>query len=197
MNKVLQTGFDQATKYSWLPSLPSLPRTRSGSIDKMPIRAWGLSRGLLADGVTAYVTALWHMDPYGLTLRPLCRSMHATARADSSTSLARFRKQIAAMVNASLTTQFRPIDARSAWKSSQYTGNKDWLVTLKQQHLDELRAAVTLHKNVSEAQLHELRTSDFPLPTLGPVLHEVRDETVQGRGFAVVQGLPTRDYSPR
>ncbi|KAL3132820.1 hypothetical protein ABBQ38_006745 [Trebouxia sp. C0009 RCD-2024] len=123
--------------------------------------------------------------------------MHATARADSSTSLARFRKQIAAMVNASLTTQFRPIDARSAWKSSQYTGNKDWLVTLKQQHLDELRAAVTLHKNVSEAQLHELRTSDFPLPTLGPVLHEVRDETVQGRGFAVVQGLPTRDYSPR
>lgn len=123
--------------------------------------------------------------------------MHATARADSNISPARFRKQIAAMVNASLISKFRPLDARSAWKSSQYTGNKDWLVTLKQQHLDELRAAVTLHKNVSEAQLHELRASDFPLPTLGPVLHEVCDEIVQGRGFAVVQGLPTRDYSPR
>ena len=101
------------------------------------------------------------------------------------------------MVNASLSAQFRPLEARSAWKSSQYTDSKDWLVTLKQQHLDELRAAVTLHKNVPEARLHELKASDFPLPTLGPVLRDVGDEIVQGRGFAVVQGLPTQEYSPR
>lgn len=106
-------------------------------------------------------------------------------------------QHIAAMVNASQTTQFRPLDTRAAWKSSQYAGNKDWLVTLKQQHLYELRAAVDLHTNVPEAQLHELNSSDFSLPTLGPVLHKVRDEIVQGRGFAVVQGLPTKDYSSR
>ena len=101
------------------------------------------------------------------------------------------------MVNASQKAQFQPVATRSAWKSEQYASNKDWLVRLTPQHLHELRAAVELHKDVPEARLHELKAEDFPLPSLGPVLHGVRDEIVAGRGFAIVQGLSPQDYSLR
>lgn len=101
------------------------------------------------------------------------------------------------MVNASHTAQFQPVATRSAWKSAQYASNKDWLVRLTPQHLQELRAAVDLHTDVPETRLHELKAHDFPLPSLGPVLHGVRDEIVEGRGFAIVQGLSPQDISLR
>lgn len=101
------------------------------------------------------------------------------------------------MVNASQTRHFQPVVARSAWKSEQYAHNKEWLVTLSPQHLHELRAAVDLHKDHPEAQLHQLKASDFVLPTLGPVLLDLREEIVNGRGFAIVQGLSTKEYSLR
>lgn len=101
------------------------------------------------------------------------------------------------MVNPSHTQHFQPVLSRSAWKSERYARNTDWLVTLSAQHLQELRAAVDLHKDQPEAQLHELKASDFPLPTLEPVLRELREEIVNGRGFAIVQGLSTADYSLR
>ena len=100
------------------------------------------------------------------------------------------------MVNASHTQQFQPVVTRSAWTSERYASNKDWLVSLSKQHLNELRAAVDLHKDRSEA-LHELKASDFPLPTLGPILVDLREEIVNGKGFAIVQGLSPKEYSLR
>lgn len=101
------------------------------------------------------------------------------------------------MVNSPQTQQFQPVRARSAWKSKRYANNKEWLVTLSQQHHKELRAAVNGHKDHPEARLHELKAEDFPLPTLGPVLYDLREEIVNGRGFAIVQGLNTEEYSLR
>lgn len=101
------------------------------------------------------------------------------------------------MVNIIHTPQFQPVPLRSAWGSPPYASNKDWLVQLTPQHLRELQAAVALHKDVAENQLHELTADDFPLPTLSHVLHSVRDEIVEGRGFAIVQGLSVQDYNAR
>ncbi len=101
------------------------------------------------------------------------------------------------MVNTKVTSRCQPVVTSSAWHSSQYKNNKEWLVKLSSEHLRELRAAVTQHKLVPEEALHALSADDFPLPTLGPVLQRLRDEIVDGKGFAIVQGLSTADYSLR
>ena len=122
-----------------------------------------------------------------------CQTLHTEQRC--SLPIATILQE--AMVNASQTRHFQPVVARSAWKREQYAHNKEWLVTLSPQHLHELRAAVDLHKDHPEAQLHQLKASDFVLPTLGPVLLDLREEIVNGKGFAIVQGLSTKQYSLR
>ena len=101
------------------------------------------------------------------------------------------------MVNATYQNQFQPVVARSAWPSKRYKTSEEWLLKLTPQHLDELRAAVNLHRDQPEAELHKLTANDFPLPTLGPALLELRDEIVNGKGFAVVKGLSSAEYSLR
>ncbi|KAL0055501.1 hypothetical protein WJX82_001251 [Trebouxia sp. C0006] len=101
------------------------------------------------------------------------------------------------MVNTKVTSQFQPVVTPSAWHSSRYKNNKEWLVKLSSEQSRELRAAVNQHKDVPEDALHVLSANDFPLPTLGPVLQRLRDEIVDGKGFAIVQGLSTADYSLR
>lgn len=101
------------------------------------------------------------------------------------------------MVNATHESQFQPVVAPSAWSSKRYKNSADWLLKLTPQHLNELQAAVALHKQLPEAELHQLTTNDFPLPTLGPALLELRDEIVNGKGFAVVKGLSSSSYSLR
>lgn len=101
------------------------------------------------------------------------------------------------MVNTKVASQFQPVVTPSAWHSSRYKNNKEWLVKLSSEHLWELRAALNQHKDVPEDAVHALSANDFPLPTLGPVLQSLRDEIVDGKGFAIVQGLSTADYSLR
>ncbi len=101
------------------------------------------------------------------------------------------------MVNTKVTSQFQPVVTPSAWHSSRYKNNTEWLVKLSSEHSRELRAAVNQHKHVPENAVHALSPNDFPLPTLGPVLRKLRDEIVDGKGFAIVQGLSTADYSLR
>ncbi len=107
------------------------------------------------------------------------------------------------MVNTKVTSQFQPVVTPSAWHSSRYKNNKEWLVKLSSEQSRELRAAVNQHKDVpenaenAENEVHALSANDFPLPTLGPVLQRLRDEIVDGKGFAIVQGLSTAGYSLR
>lgn len=36
---------------------------------------------------------------------------------------------------------------------------------------------------------------DFPLPSLGPILTQVKDMVQNGRGFALIKGLPVDTWS--
>ena len=101
------------------------------------------------------------------------------------------------MVNSQQTSQFQPVVTPSAWHSDKYRDSKEWLVQLSPQHLKELRAAVDIHKNVPEDQLHTLTAKDFPLSALGAVLERVRDDIVNGKGFAILSGLSASDYDLR
>ena len=101
------------------------------------------------------------------------------------------------MVNTKQTQLFQPFTGPSAWYSEQFRNSTEWLVQLSEQHLREIRAAVDLHKDVAEEEMHNLTLDDFPLPTLGPVLQELRDELVNGRGFAIVKGILIAEYNVR
>ena len=101
------------------------------------------------------------------------------------------------MVNSKLTQLFQPVIGPSAWYSKQYRDSTEWLVQLSQQHLKELRAAVDSHRDVPEDAVHTLTPDDFPLPTLGPALRQLRDELVDGKGFAIVKGISPAAYSVR
>ena len=100
-------------------------------------------------------------------------------------------------LNTKQTDQFQPVLTPSAWHSKQYSQNTDWLVKLSQEQLKELRATVDLHSEVGEDAIHTLTASDFPLPTLGPTLQQVRNDVVNGKGFAIVQGISTAEYNLR
>ena len=101
------------------------------------------------------------------------------------------------IVNTTNTSVLQPVVTPSAWRSDKYNNSKEWLRQLSPEHLRELRAAVDLHKDVPEEALHTLSASDFPLPTLGPVLLHLRDDKVNGKGFALLSGISTADYSLR
>lgn len=44
-------------------------------------------------------------------------------------------------------------------------------------------------------QVTQLTKADVPLPSLGPLLHEVQQEVLRGRGFALIKGLPVQRWS--
>lgn len=44
-------------------------------------------------------------------------------------------------------------------------------------------------------QVGAVSQADFPLPTLGPLLHSLQQEVLRGRGFALLRGLPVEEWS--
>jgi hypothetical protein len=62
------------------------------------------------------------------------------------------------------------------WRGEEIEDSAEWWVALSEAHRAELLAA--------------LAHSDFPLPTLGPVLRRLADELMTGRGFALIRGIP-------
>lgn len=87
-----------------------------------------------------------------------------------------------------------PIEGPSAWYGPDTAASNEWLYALSEAELGELEAA---YEAVGERG-HDLMTigrEEFPLPTLGPRLDEIRHELLEGRGFAVLRGLPVERYS--
>lgn len=92
---------------------------------------------------------------------------------------------------------FTLVEGPDAWYADQYRGRTDWAFHLTDAHVAELTAAV---KNVEALGIQEIQTitkTEFPLPTLGPILEELRDEVRAGRGFALIRGVPVLEYSRR
>lgn len=72
----------------------------------------------------------------------------------------------------------------------------EWLTHLSPADVEELEQAAEPLVG-REAPVGTMTASDFPLPTLGPRLLELRKELIQGRGFGLLRGLPTGRYSER
>jgi hypothetical protein len=86
------------------------------------------------------------------------------------------------------------IDHHSAWRVSDFRSPADFTLELTRLQLAEISGAI---RQVTEAglTLNDLRREHFELPSLKPLIDEIRREIADGRGFIVLRRLPVEEYS--
>src|SRR3979490_2526061 len=87
----------------------------------------------------------------------------------------------------------RPIDGPSAWVGADMRQREaEWSYRLSPAEVAEIEAAVQAVR-ARGLDLAEIHREDFPLPTLGPLLDQLRGEVPNGRGFVLLRGVPVED----
>ncbi len=82
------------------------------------------------------------------------------------------------------------IDGPSAWFGPDLVKRpEEWIHPLTATEIQEIEAA-TEAVQAKGIDIADIRKSDFPLPTLGPILDRMRGEILNGRGFVLIRGLP-------
>jgi Taurine catabolism dioxygenase TauD, TfdA family len=87
-----------------------------------------------------------------------------------------------------------PIDHPSAWKVSDFATSADYTIELDATQLRDIEGAICRIKTVGLG-LDDLRREHFDVPSLLPVIDEIRYQIEEGRGFVVLRRLPVEDYS--
>ncbi len=89
------------------------------------------------------------------------------------------------------------LNVPTAWLGSDLVDDPAaWILTLSPDHISELRraAATVITQGLA---LSEISNALFPLPTLAPVLRQLRTELTHGRGFSLIRGLNIDDVTER
>src|SRR6516225_4068428 len=85
------------------------------------------------------------------------------------------------------------IEGPAAWVGSDMREREaEWSYRFSTAEIAEIETAVKTVR-ARGLDIAETRREDFPLPTLGPVLDQLRAEVLDGRGFVRVRGLPVED----
>ena len=92
------------------------------------------------------------------------------------------------------STGHQPYVHPSAWRGADLRDSAEWRITLTPADNQELRQALA-HARSNNAQIPSLSETDFPLPTLSPMLAALRVELMDGRGFCVIKGLNIADLA--
>jgi Taurine catabolism dioxygenase TauD, TfdA family len=87
-----------------------------------------------------------------------------------------------------------PIDHPSAWTVADFKTPADYTIDLSATHLRGIERAMGQIK-AAGLGLDDLRREHFEVPSLRPVIDEIRHQIGDGHGFVVVRGLPVEDYS--
>jgi hypothetical protein len=87
-----------------------------------------------------------------------------------------------------------PIDHPSAWKVGDFTTPADYTIELDVMHLRDIERAIRQIK-AAGLGLDDLQREHFEVPSLLPVIDEIRRQIEDERGFVVVRRLPVEDYS--
>src|SRR6516164_3837344 len=87
-----------------------------------------------------------------------------------------------------------PIDHPGAWKAADFTTSADYTIELGATQLGDIERAVRQIK-AAGLGLDDLRREHFEVPSLRPVIDEIRRQIEDGRGFVVVRRLPVEDHS--
>ena len=87
----------------------------------------------------------------------------------------------------------RPIEGPSAWIGADMRGREaEWSYRLSSSEVAEVEAALQ-SVQARGLDIAAIRREDFPLPTLGPLLDQLRAEVLDGRGFVLLRGVPVED----
>jgi alpha-ketoglutarate-dependent taurine dioxygenase len=104
------------------------------------------------------------------------------------------------------STARRPFAVLAAWEARTLEEDPSWIVRLTDAHRSELAAALVHFKETAHARgrtaqwLHGHMTpppDEFPLPTLAPLLRQVRGDLEERYGLVLLKGFPVGDHSPR
>ena len=88
-----------------------------------------------------------------------------------------------------------PINVPSAWIGADMAANPgQWLVELAPEIIAEIEQAATSYLARTK-EIGQITQAQFPLPTFGRHLTELRQTLIKGRGFEVLRGLPVAKYS--
>ncbi|KAI8718870.1 hypothetical protein NCS52_00667000 [Fusarium sp. LHS14.1] len=88
----------------------------------------------------------------------------------------------------------RILDEAMAWTGNQFADESDYIHTLSESDLQEAENALRVFKALGlDGDL--VSRDNFPLPTLGPRLDEIRRDVHDGKGFGVIRGLDPLKYS--
>jgi hypothetical protein len=88
------------------------------------------------------------------------------------------------------------VEGPSVWYGPQMSASSEWIYQLTSDDIAEIEAAMA-PLVVAEADIAQIRKSDFNLPNLGPKLASICNDVMTGRGFALVRGLPVERWSIR
>jgi hypothetical protein len=87
-----------------------------------------------------------------------------------------------------------PIVGPVAWRGEDLGASGEWIHELDGAEVAEIESALTAVRRRG-LELEQVGRSDFPLPTLGPVIDEWAAQLDGGRGFVLVRGLPVDRWS--
>ena len=87
-----------------------------------------------------------------------------------------------------------PIDHPSAWKPADFASPADYTIELTASQLRDIEHAIARVK-AAGLGLDDLGRQHFELPSLRPVIDEIRRQIEAGRGFVVVRRLPVEAFS--
>lgn len=86
------------------------------------------------------------------------------------------------------------IQGPSAWYGPEMLARRDWIEDLSENEIAEVERATQPLAGAS-ADITAIRRDDFPLPTFGPRLQRILDDTLNGRGFAMIRSLPVERWT--
>jgi hypothetical protein len=87
-----------------------------------------------------------------------------------------------------------PIAHPGAWKVADFKSAADYTIDLTVTQLNDIERAIR-QINAAGLGLADLQREHFEVPSLKPVIDEIRHQIADGRGFVVVRRLPVENYS--
>ena len=88
----------------------------------------------------------------------------------------------------------KPLVDPAAWRPEEMAAHDDWIYELSNAEIAELTQAVE-RASSGGGDIKDVKLADFPLPTLGPALADIRGDLLEGRGFVLIRGVPVAEYS--
>src|SRR5262249_30792889 len=86
------------------------------------------------------------------------------------------------------------IDHPGAWKVADFKSPADYTIELTAAELRDIEKAMAGLKSAGLG-LDQLQREHFEVPSLQPIINEIRSQIADGRGFVLLRRLPIEDYS--